>query len=276
MKSEEKREDEDLKLARRQILGVGVAGAALVVLPEACGNSNNPGTPDAATVDGQGAATSSALDSGEDVGTDAGVDSADSAADAVPEPPDATFVDGSDGGAIDGCAQTDYTHPVNILSAGIDSPGTSFEFTDLRYLDPACSQSQIILINPVTKTGYVALSGSCTHECCDNVGGGGPTYMPVCQLFADGATDLGLGCQAPPDAGSSLDASSDSSADAASDASSGLQPGQTLKDVLFCTCHGSIFNALNGEVIQGPAMSPLPQLQLCEGGGWVFVIIPPS
>jgi hypothetical protein len=30
-----RRENEDLMLARRQVLGVGVAGATLVVLPEA-------------------------------------------------------------------------------------------------------------------------------------------------------------------------------------------------------------------------------------------------
>jgi Rieske Fe-S protein len=276
-----RREDEGLILARRQVLGVGVAGAALVVLPEACGSSVNSEAPDAG-VDGRTADTS-AGDGAED-----GADGAEmeGAVDASPEPPDATLVDGSGS-----CVQTDYTHPVNILKEGLDSPGTSFAFTDTRYLDPACSQSRIILINPVTKTGYVALSGSCTHECCDNaVGSGGPTYMPQCQVIADGATFSGLGCQVP-DAGSPTDASSDASADAAGDASAdashdastdagggasgGLQPGQILKDVLFCTCHGSIFNALTGAVLQGPAATNLPLLDVCVGGGYVFVTIPP-
>jgi Rieske Fe-S protein len=286
-----RREDEGLILARRQVLGVGVAGAALVVLPEACGSSGNAATSDA-SVDGQTTDTSTG-NGGEDGAADAEMEAA---VDASPEPPDATLVDGSGS-----CVQTDYTHPVNILKEGLDSPGTSFAFTDTRYLDPACSQSRIILINPATKTGYVALSGSCPHECCDNdpLGSGGPTYMPLCQIFADAASFSGLGCQVP-EAGSSADASSDASVDATSDASadanrdasadasrdagtdagggasSGFQPGQILKDVLFCTCHGSIFNALNGEFIQGPANSNLQQLEVCVGGGYVFVTIPPS
>jgi Rieske Fe-S protein len=264
-------EDEGLILARRQILGVGVAGAALVVLPEACGSSGNPATPDAA-VDGQSTDTSTG-NGGEDGAADAEMEAA---VDASPEPPDATLVDGSGS-----CVQTDYTHPVNILKEGLDSPGTSFEFTDMRYVDPVCGFGRIILINPVTKTGYVALSGSCTHNCCDNdpTGSGGPIYMPLCQVFADAAANAGLGCEAPPDAGPSADASADAAGDASTDAgggaSSGRQLGQILKDVLFCTCHGSIFNALTGMPIQGPASEPLPLLDVCVGGGYVFVTIPP-
>jgi Rieske Fe-S protein len=122
--------------------------------------------------------------------------------------------------------------------------------------------------------------------------------MPLCQVIADAATFSGLSCQVP-DAGSSADASGDASSDATSDASadanrdasadanrdagtdaggsasSGFQPGQILKDVLFCTCHGSIFNALTGMPIQGPASEPLPLLDVCVGGGYVFVTIPP-
>jgi Rieske Fe-S protein len=286
-----RREDEGLILARRQVLGVGVAGAALAVLPEACSSSSNPETPDSG-VDGRTADTS-AGDGGEDGAADAEMEGA---VDASPEPPDATLVDGSGS-----CVQTDYTHPVNILKEGLDSPGTAFAFTDTRYLDPACSQSQIILINPVTKTGYVAMSGSCTHECCDNepARSGGPTYMPLCQVIADAATFSGLSCQVP-DAGSSADASGDASSDATSDASADAnrdasadanreasmeagggsssgppQAGQILKDVLFCTCHGSIFSAVTGEVINGPAQGSLQLLDVCVGGGYVFVTIPP-
>jgi Rieske Fe-S protein len=44
--------------------------------------------------------------------------------------------------------------------------------------------------------------------------------------------------------------------------------------VLFCTCHGSIFSAVTGEVINGPAQGSLQLLDVCVGGGYVFVTIP--
>jgi Rieske Fe-S protein len=135
----------------------------------------------------------------------------------------------------------------------------------------------------VTQTGYVALSGSCTHNCCDNdpPGSGGPTHMPVCQVIADAANPSGLACQAPPDAGASADASSDASVDASTDAGGGAssqpQPGQILKDMIFCTCHGSMFSAVTGALLNsGPASVGLPLLDVCVGGGYVFVTIPPS
>jgi thiosulfate dehydrogenase (quinone) large subunit len=42
----------------------------------------------------------------------------------------------------------------------------------------------------------------------------------------------------------------------------GFQSGSPLEFV--CPCHGSIFNATTGEVIQGPAVLPLPQITLAE------------
>jgi thiosulfate dehydrogenase [quinone] large subunit len=42
----------------------------------------------------------------------------------------------------------------------------------------------------------------------------------------------------------------------------GFQGGSPPEFV--CPCHGSIFNATTGEVIQGPAVQPLPQIALAE------------
>jgi thiosulfate dehydrogenase (quinone) large subunit len=42
----------------------------------------------------------------------------------------------------------------------------------------------------------------------------------------------------------------------------GFQSGSPLEFV--CPCHGSIFNATTGQVIQGPAVEPLPQIALAE------------
>jgi thiosulfate dehydrogenase (quinone) large subunit len=39
-----------------------------------------------------------------------------------------------------------------------------------------------------------------------------------------------------------------------------------------CPCHGSIFNAVTGEVVQGPAVEPLPQIPIAKGSdGDLFV-----
>ena len=50
--------------------------------------------------------------------------------------------------------------------------------------------------------------------------------------------------------------------------------GVTYQDVLFCNCHGSIFNALDGTVIQGPAGTPLQILKTTVSGGVVAITIP--
>jgi Rieske Fe-S protein len=38
---------------------------------------------------------------------------------------------------------------------------------------------------------------------------------------------------------------------------------------LACPCHGSIFNAFTGAVVQGPASSPLPQLPVHISGSQI-------
>jgi Rieske Fe-S protein len=275
-----RREDEESVLARRQMLGAGIVGATLALLPEACSSSSTPegrdagkdaeskgGRPDATGTDsGVDAAPDTSPDTSPDGPSDAQSDGLSDAADGAPE---ATLVDGSGT-----CVQTDYTHPVNILQAGIGSPGTSTEFADDRYSDPSCQGDAILVvnpINPVNKTRYVALSGSCTHDCNSviaNDGGCGPTYMPRCQVFADTNYFDGFGCRVPPPDAGEADASQDAGAEA------GVQPGQILTDVLFCTCHGSMYDAITGEVLNGPAPSPLQVLDVCVGGGFVFVRIP--
>jgi nitrite reductase/ring-hydroxylating ferredoxin subunit len=214
-------------LARRQVLQAGVVSAVLLGTDGACEDA-----PPSAFVD-DGGHDGTALDA-VDVATDPGADGPD---DASPSdsPPEATRVDGSGT-----CMQTDYTHPVSILGAGIEEQGTSVAFYDDRYLDPVCSGSRILLINPLTKEGYVALSGVCTHQCCDYTGGeGGPTYLTT---------------YTPADGG-------------------------VLKDVVRCSCHGAVFSALDGSVIFGDGMNPLATglqvLPTCAGGGFVFVSIPP-
>jgi Rieske Fe-S protein len=183
-------------LARRDLLGAGVVGAAFFALPAGCGDSGagRGGTPDASKPD-----TSS-------------------------PPPDAKS-----------CAEGP-THAVSIAGAGLGSPGTSTEISDSRYADPVCGDDKILVIHPSTNSAYVAMSGSCTHFCCnDPTGFGGPAYH----------ASLSLG-------------------------------GKTMTDVVYCSCHGSIYNALDGAVLRGPATRGLQVLQNCVSDGFVFVEIPKS
>jgi nitrite reductase/ring-hydroxylating ferredoxin subunit len=39
---------------------------------------------------------------------------------------------------------------------------------------------------------------------------------------------------------------------------------------IFCPCHGSVFNAATGAVVQGPASSPLPPVPVTVRGGEVY------
>jgi Rieske Fe-S protein len=266
-------EEHDERLVRRQVIEAGVATAALLVLPEACSSSSTPAPRDA-SVDV----------TMKDVAKDVAMEAA--------PPCKTSFVD-----AGGGCAQSDQTAAVNILKAAIDQPGTSYEFADCRYMDPACGDDRIILIHPTTKTGYVALSGACPHNCCDRtMGTGGPAYLTTCALSVDMNLLGGFDCNAPdagpPDAGGAdaggvdggaeagVDGGTEAGADAAPDvvsetsAEGGLHAGQILTDVLYCSCHGSIFDAITGDVLNGPASSGLQKLSTCEADGWIFVTIP--
>jgi len=42
--------------------------------------------------------------------------------------------------------------------------------------------------------------------------------------------------------------------------------------VLYCPCHGSLFNATTGAVIQGPAVTPLPKRRVVESGGEIYAV----
>jgi Rieske Fe-S protein len=239
------------RLPRRQVIEAGVAGAALLVLPEACGsNSGNELLPDAG---GHDATHPDAT----------GKDVAPPPMDANEEP-DATLVDG--GGACEDM-QTDWTRPISIMKAGIALKGTAYAFTDPRFFDQYFAQDRILLINPLTGTGYVAMSGVCSHEGCS------PNYFSHCIYTNEGQ---GL-CTAPdggvPDAGPDAEAP-DAAGDSGPDAEAGAE--QFLTDVLYCPCHGSVYNALDGTPISGPAVmtGPLQLMKTCVGGGYVFVFIP--
>ncbi len=41
---------------------------------------------------------------------------------------------------------------------------------------------------------------------------------------------------------------------------------------LVCPCHGSLFNAATGAVIQGPAVAPLPARRVIERGGQIYAL----
>jgi Rieske Fe-S protein len=192
------------------------------------------------------------------------------------------------------CTAADYSRQVNIADAGIMKPGTSYELSDNCYSDPFCMQDRIILVHPVTKNAYIAMSGSCTHECCDNVdGSGGPKYYATFVVAEEAGVPEG-GEEAGPDAtvheGGALEGGSHEGGGLESGTSEGgghdggirdagipdgdEEGGVTYQDVLYCDCHGSIFNALNGEVIRGPAGMPLQILKTSQNAGVVVISIP--
>lgn len=226
-------------LARRELIGASVVGAAYLMLPEGCGGGTSGGS-------------------------DAGL--RDSTADA---PPEATLVEG--GGD---CKQDDWTRPISIMKAGIAAKGTAYAFTDARFVELAGSgEDRIIVINPLTGDGYVAMSGVCTHMgCC-------PQYFATCFYSVEegcsvpesGAADAGeseAGTHASPDAGSDGESGGDDEAEGG---------GTTMMtDILYCPCHGSVFDAKNGHALAGPALGsgPLQVMKTCVGGGYVFVTIP--
>jgi Rieske Fe-S protein len=241
--------------ARREVIGAGAIGVAYLMLPEGCGGSS-PDKSDAGSPD------STAPEGG--------------AADAQPEAtlPDATTVDG--GGA---CKQDDWTRPISIMKTGIAIKGTAYAFQDPRFADLYFGADQLLLINPLRGSGYVAMSGVCSHRGCT------PQYFSTC-VYSD--PDGGIPQCSVPDASDggeeadtdvdAADAGSEAeAAEAGSDGAADAEEGtELLTDVLFCPCHQSVFNALNGKAIKGPALATgdLQILDTCVGGGYVFVTIP--
>ena len=47
-----------------------------------------------------------------------------------------------------------------------------------------------------------------------------------------------------------------------------FSPGQ---DIFACPCHGSVFDAKTGAVLQGPAVTPLPKFTLRERQGKLYI-----
>ncbi len=204
--------DREKVFARREVIGAGVAGVACLILPEACSSS-----------------------------TDKGADPTDASADGDTGPKAKLVEGGGD------CKQDNLTVPVNIAKSGIAATGTFVALRDDRYSDPNCGGppgvgNRIIVINPVTGGGYLALSGNCPHECC-----GAYSTMPL-----DTGPDYFAEWQDPDADG-----------------------GPTLKNVVVCGCHNSVFDVKTGTCIQGPAGgSALQVFKVCEGGGYVFVQLP--
>lgn len=274
----------DKIVARRKVIEAGVVGVAYLVLPEGCSSpsseSADSGPRDSTTPDSSQRDSVSAAD----VGPEASA-APDTGLGTGPEP-DATLVEG--GGD---CTQDDWTRPISIAETGIAAKGTAYAFNDPRFADLFWNGDRILVIHPLGGTGYVAMSGVCTHKgCC-------PQYVKSCAYsgpLASGDTpycivqdsDAGEGGgmeggeeagpeAAPPEGG--LDANSDGETDAvSSDASSAGMDGGLYTDVLYCPCHGSLYDAITGNALQGPAMitGSLQLMKTCEGGGYVFVTIP--
>jgi Rieske Fe-S protein len=247
------------KVDRRQVLEAGVAGVALAVLPAACSST-----------------TESSTDAGTDVKHDStphdapppDVTPKDSAGDVYD--PDATLVDGGD---MCESEQTNWTHPINIMKAGIALKGTAYAFNDPRFSDRYQQLDRILVINPLTGTGYVAMSGVCTHAgCC-------PQYFPKC-IYSTPESTYTAQCLPLPDGGLP-DAGPDGGIpDGSIETPEGgyVEGGspELLTDILFCPCHQSVYDAKTGMAIDGPAVSTgdLQIMNTCVGGGYVFVFIP--
>jgi Rieske Fe-S protein len=172
------------------------------------------------------------------------------------------------------------------MSAGIALRGTAYAFTDDRFLDLTLQGNRILVINPLTRPGYVAMSGVCTHEGCS------PFYLAKCLYSVpDGGTpqcavpDSDAGKEGGTEAGQEdagaetgmpdreSDAGSDDASDADIDADENEMP---LTDILFCPCHQSVYNAITGVPLLGPATltGSLQILETCVDDGYVFVTIP--
>jgi Rieske Fe-S protein len=128
---------EDL-IDRRGLLGGGLV--SLTTLAVACGGStsSSPETPPA----------------------DAATDGANDL--------DASAMDGE---GADACAPAQCTDDASTLVVDIAKHpalaklGGSVTLTDARYVDPVCGQSSFVVAQP-TANKFIAISSSCTHQCC--------------------------------------------------------------------------------------------------------------
>ncbi len=127
---------------RRSVLGVTIAGLAAALTNQACGGSPVEG----ALPDGGGEPPEGGEGDGSGNTGDAAPDAADTGC--------GTCTDGANTLQIDLSA-----HPA------LAAPGGSLLLNDARYVDPACGQSSIIVVQ--TSAGkFSAFSASCTHQCC--------------------------------------------------------------------------------------------------------------
>lgn len=47
--------------------------------------------------------------------------------------------------------------------------------------------------------------------------------------------------------------------------------GSVANNQIMCPCHGSVYSATDGSVVQGPAPSPLPAKKISVSGGQIFL-----
>jgi len=55
--------------------------------------------------------------------------------------------------------------------------------------------------------------------------------------------------------------------------SSGTISGRIEGETIKCSCHGSVFNVTNGEVVKGPAKKPEPIYTITVENGDLFVTV---
>lgn len=118
---------------------MGMAGAAVLLVP-GCGGSGN----DPAPVDGGGPA-----EAGEDDATDEGGDGA-----------------GEGGGCGETCAAGSKTLELTFAKyPQLKNVGGSVNTSASGYKDPSCGLALIVVAQP-TAGKYVAFSAGCPHQCC--------------------------------------------------------------------------------------------------------------
>jgi Rieske Fe-S protein len=118
---------------------------------------------------------------------------------------------------------------------------------------------------------YPACSYNTSDRSCSvpDTDGGSPEAGAT-EAGSDAASDAALDSPSP-------DTGSPDAGDAATDAASDEDGGSvSYTDILYCPCHGSVYDAKTGEAIYGPATGTgnLQIMKTCVGGGYVFVFIP--